>query len=659
MAPATRRRRGSATSDTVMQDLSPRKSHRRRVNVTSRASLPDLSDDVLVLVVQYDLSVQDLLSIRRVNKRLFAFTTLRSPWFHILNAMSRLYPLPIPTPPPYNYTQRDIETIATNAFRLNLALTSASPLPLSIHSAKAKGTGITSMKLLGGRYLLTTHKEKSSVGCKHHIRCWDILNSDRPKEEPVSKVFDLGTDNSTMFILDAQLSVVEGHRCIIIALDSAIYIQDQYQINRAVSFAVLQVPSLPAAEVHTRPGMICRLEFQVHRDDDILGRTRRPPICSLDGDLCAYSRDSRVVYVMNWKSGIVANIPPPIDPNHPLHPPGPVIQLLILGGYLLTITSRAWILTHLPKILFQNPTKGMQEPTLSPVDPLAIHTYEDYHYWTAVARKETITRPRTVWDPPAPEFEEFKIEEGEPSAAPSRLQRMISETKVSIIMYGRNHTEHGRTLEHYQVTLYDVPENPLYGPPFATLSGLAAPSASGRPLQRTIDPCRHLCLKPRLIFFHREAVSRMKYHPPITPILGPPLFQPVFGESGRIAVWLCERHAAKNPEDRLVSYVSPFPAGSSLSSPRSSVGYGPNDPDDSRNVAEGIRPLFSNDSAKKMSMSVRGDVQDATCVAFDEKLGVVCVGSGKGGIHILRYTPAWPDILKSRLVDSINGEEAD
>ena len=75
--------------------------------------------------------------------------------------------------------------------------------------------------------------------------------------------------------------------------------------HRAVSFASLRLPTPEQPAYFVPPGVINRLNFSVHRDEESHHRSKRPSISSLAGDLFAYSRDALVVYVMNWREARV------------------------------------------------------------------------------------------------------------------------------------------------------------------------------------------------------------------------------------------------------------------------------------------------------------------------------------------------------------------
>lgn len=108
------------------------------------------------------------------------------------------------------------------------------------------------------------------------------------------------------------------------------------------------------------------------------------------------------------------------------------------------------------------------------------------------------------------------------------------------------------------------------------------------------------------------------------------MFQVAVGATGKSAIWFCERHATSTPEDRLVGYTAPVMED-----------FAEPNHDDAQTQGQ-KRVLYSNSLAKMMSMSVRGGFQDASCIAYDEALGVLCVGTNRGGIHVLRYTTTPP-----------------
>jgi len=169
-----------------------------------------------------------ILLYEQTDHRLCAFTKLRSVWFELLKAMLYTHALPISRPPSFSLTTTELEEMAVRAFRLRHNLTQPEPLPVS--SSRVRGKQVTSMKLVAGRWLVSSHKnEVSGKDTEYRVQCWDISGA-KPVDLGARTIVTLGGDNSSLTILEAQL-VRDGTE-ILIVLDAALYLHNAYIINR-------------------------------------------------------------------------------------------------------------------------------------------------------------------------------------------------------------------------------------------------------------------------------------------------------------------------------------------------------------------------------------------------------------------------------------------
>lgn len=95
-----------------------------------------------------------------------------------------------------------------------------------------RGRMLTSMKLIEGKWLITSHKDdsNSSKDTEYHIQCWDISGSGKPVNTGASTVITLGGDNSSLTILEVQM--INDGKDVLIVLDAALYLHNAYVINR-------------------------------------------------------------------------------------------------------------------------------------------------------------------------------------------------------------------------------------------------------------------------------------------------------------------------------------------------------------------------------------------------------------------------------------------
>ena len=216
-------------------------------------------------------------------------------------------------------------------------------------------------------------------------------------------------------------------------------------------------------------------------------------------------------------------------------------------------------------------------------------THNDPSFWTAAISSTIDIRPRRRDDP----VQLMLLDDVAPPPRPDTTE----EVEINLLMFGRNADHVSRSLRHYVIRLFDVFINDGARKPLVPIAWQ---------------------FNPKLVAIRTTAISHLYYSPPITPSLGPPMFQVILGPSGRMATWFCDRRATTSAEDRLTVYCAPQPTAE-------------------QPVGE-LRELFSNSFAKTTNMSVRGDIQDASCISFDELQGILCVGTNKGNIHVLRYT---------------------
>jgi len=177
-----------------------------------RYCLDDLPNDVLLDGVLHILRVQDILSIRMVNKRFYALTHHASIWKRLLRRLN----LPIPPLPPTSrrsfakLSGLEAERLFIRSLSLSKNLSSRNPSPYWVRAVEAFHH-IQSMVILpGGTYLVASVKEEN---CNSFALMVFVLDYRKGGALPLAK-----TDTPTQaYNLQAKYMRLHGQNGIMIA----------------------------------------------------------------------------------------------------------------------------------------------------------------------------------------------------------------------------------------------------------------------------------------------------------------------------------------------------------------------------------------------------------------------------------------------------------
>ena len=129
-----------------------------------RHCLDDLPDDVLIDGVLHTLAVQDILSVRMVNKRFYALTHHASIWKRLLRRLN----IPVPPLPPTsrrslaNLTGLEAERLFIRSLSLSKNFASRNPTPYWARAVEAFHRVQSMVILPGGVHLVASVREETS-----------------------------------------------------------------------------------------------------------------------------------------------------------------------------------------------------------------------------------------------------------------------------------------------------------------------------------------------------------------------------------------------------------------------------------------------------------------------------------------------------------------